>query len=400
MSDFWGESGNGGGFWGNEGSGRGRGGSRSTTVDLPVRAEPPARRPGRGRRPRRARRLSGAVTVMALLILVASLGGGGYFGYTELMTRLGAPDYSGRGSGNVTIEVVKDDYTADVGQTLVEADVVKSVKAFVQAAGNRLEGLQPGFYGMRRQMSAAAAVALLLDPKSRTGVVDVPPGKWASEIYARLSKATGIPVAKFKKVDPRSLGLPAAAEGRVEGYLYPGRYDLPPDATAAQLLKMMVSRFKQEVGNVDFGRGEDVGLTPSEVVTVASLIEAEAGRPEDYRKISRVIQNRLEDGMRIQFDTALLYAWQKRTLDVRERHQGIKSPYNLYLHDGLPPGPIGSPSVAAIEAALNPAKGKWLYFVATDPDKRLTEYAVSYKDFLKLKAKFEKWLEDNPQPRG
>jgi len=339
------------------------------------------------------------VTALATLILLASLAGAGYFGYTELRGPIGAPDHSGQGSGSVTVEVAKGDYTADVGRTLVEADVVRSVKAFVQTAGTRLQGLQPGFYVLRRQMSAEAAVTLLLDPKSRTGIIDVSPGKWASEIYAQLSKATGIPVSKFKKVDPRSLGLPASAKGRVEGYLYPGRYDLPPDATAARLLKMMVSRFKEEVRGIDFGRGERVGLTPAEVVTVASLVEAEAGRPEDYPKISRVVQNRLKIGMRLQFDTSLLYAWQKRTLDVREKHQAIQSPYNPYLNDGLPPGPVGNPGTAAIEAALNPAKGKWLYFVATDPDRRITEYAVSYEDFLELKAKFEKWLAANPQPK-
>ncbi|WP_344451642.1 endolytic transglycosylase MltG, partial [Actinocorallia aurantiaca] len=372
---------------------------------------PPARRPGGEHRPPGERRsgrkrspkgrwAGGTVTALAVLILLASLGGAGYFGYTELMDRTGAPDHSGQGSGSVTVEVVEGDYTADVGRTLVEADVVKSVEAFVQAAGTRLQGLQPGFYVLRRQMSAEAAVTLMLDPKARSGIIDIAPGKWALEIYTQLSKATGIPVSKFKKVDPRSLGLPASAKGRVEGYLYPGRYDLPPDATAARLLKMMVSRFKKETRSIDFGRDAKVGLTPAEVVTVASLVEAEAGRPEDLPKISRVIQNRLKAGMRIQFDTALLYAWQKRTLDVRERHQAIKSPYNLYLNDGLPPGPIGSPSTAAIEAALNPTKGeKWLYFVATDPDERLTEYAVSYEHFLKLKAKFEKWLAANPQPK-
>lgn len=418
MSDFWGENSTGGdGFWGDEEGGRRRGGGRSTTVDPPAQPKPPARRPdrehrpprerrsgerrsGRKRQPRKGRWVSGAVTALATLILLASLGGAGYFGYTELMGRTGGPDHSGQGSGSITIEVVEGDYTDDVGQTLVQADVVKSVKAFVQAAGTRLQGLQPGFYVLRRQMSAEAAVTLLLDPKSRTGIIDISPGKWASEIYTQLSKATGIPVSKFKKVDPRSLGLPASADGKVEGYLYPGRYDLPPDATAARLLKMMVSRFKKEVRDIDFGQGAKIGLTPAEVITVASLVEAEAGRPEDHPKISRVIQNRLKAGMRIQFDTALLYAWQKRTLDVREKHQAIESPYNLYLNDGLPPGPVGSPSAAAIEAALNPTKGEeWLYFVATDPDRRLTEYAVSYKDFLKLKAKFEKWLAANPQPK-
>ncbi|MEO3786076.1 endolytic transglycosylase MltG [Actinocorallia sp. B10E7] len=384
-TDFWGEG---------EDTRPRRRGSESTAVDLPVQSERSARRQ------RKTRRRGGAAVAMALVFLLILVGGGGYYGYTRLDTLMNPPDYSGEGTGRVTIEVAQGDYTADVGQTLLEADVVKSVKAFTKAAGTKLQGLQPGFYKMRRQMSAQAAVTLLLDPKARTGVVDVSPGKWSSEIYAQLSKATGIPVGKFKKVDARSLGLPASAKGKVEGYLYPGRYDLPPDATAEQLLKMMVSRFKEETRDIPFSKGAKAGFTPAEVLTVASLIEAEAGRPEDYRKISRVIYNRLNIDMMIQFDTALLYAWQKRTLDVRERHQAIDSPYNLYTHRGLPPGPIGNPSVAAIEAALNPAKGKWLYFVATNPTERLTKYAEDYEGFLKLKAEFEKWLKANPQPKN
>ncbi|WP_106402269.1 endolytic transglycosylase MltG [Actinocorallia populi] len=367
--------------------------SQATTVDLPVQAKPASRRSGR------KRRSSGLVTALAVLILVASLGGGGYFGYLEVRDRFGAPDYSGQGTGSVTIEVAVGEYTSHVGETLVEADVVKSVKAFVQAAGDQLKGLQPGFYDMRKQMSAAAAVALLLDPKSRTGIVDVPPGKWAAEVYAQLSKATGIPVGKFERVDARTLGLPAAAKGNVEGYLFPGRYDLPPDATAQQLLKMMVTRFKEETEDIDFDKGAKLGLTPSEVVTMASLIQAEAGRPGDYRKISRVLYNRLEIDMPIQFDTAILYAWQKRTLDVRNRHLEIDSPYNLYQNKGLPPGPIGSPGVTALKAVLNPAPGPWIFFVATNPTKRITKFTDDPEEFDKFKAEFNQWLEDNPQPK-
>jgi UPF0755 protein len=352
--------------------------------------------PSRGRRKRRG----GAAVLVSVLFLLSVLGAGCYFGFTKLQGHMPPPDYSGQGTEVVTVEVVKGDSTAKVGQTLKTAGVVKSVEAFTDAAGEKLQTLQPGFYRMRKQMSSENAVAALLDPASRIGVVNIPEGRWAAETYALLSEASGIPVEEFKKVDAASLGLPESAKGKVEGYLYPGRYDLPPDATAAQLLTMMVDRFKQETRHVDFAKGRELGLDPAQVITVASLIEAEAGRPEDRPKISRVLHNRLEIGMPLQFDPALLYAWQKRTIDVRERHQEIDSPYNLYRNKGLPPGPICSPSVAAIEAAMNPADGKWLYFVTTNPTERRTEYATSYNDFLRLKAKFNQWLRDNPQPEN
>ncbi len=351
-------------------------------------------------RHRGGKKRGGTAVVASLLFLLAVIGGGCYFGYTKLKEHMPPPDYSGRGAETVTVEVVQGDSTSDVGRRLVKAGVVKSVKAFTDAAETRLQTLQPGFYRMRRQMAARTAVASLLDPASRLGVVHISEGRWASEIYTQLSQATGIPVAEFKKVDPGSLGLPDFAGGKVEGYLFPGRYDLPPNATAAQLLGLMVARFRQETRGVDFSRGRALGLSPAQVVTVASLIEAEAGRPEDYRMISRVVHNRLKADMSLQFDPALLYAWQKRTIDVRRRHQDIDSPYNLYRHRGLPPGPISNPGRTAIEAAMDPAEGKWLYFVTTNPTERRTEYAVTYDEFLKLKAKFEKWLADHPQPRN
>lgn len=346
------------------------------------------------------KRRGGAAVLVSVLFLVAAVGAGCYFGYTKLQGHVPPPDYSGQGTDAVTVEVVKGDSTAEVGRTLQKAGVVRSVGAFTNAAGAKLQTLQPGFYRVRKRMSSEKAVATLLDPASRIGVVHVPEGRWASEVYALLAEAAKIPVKEFEKVDPDSLGLPESAKGKVEGYLFPGRYDLPPDATAAQLLSMMVSRFKQETQGIDFSRGERLGLDPSEVVVVASLIDAEAGRPEDRPKISRVLHNRLKIGMPLQFDPALLYAWQKRTINVRERHQDIDSPYNLYRHKGLPPGPVGNPGVAAIEAAMNPADGKWLYFVTTNPTERRTEYATSYDDFLKLKARFNQWLRNNPQPQN
>jgi len=381
-------------FWGDEEQPRrGSGNGRLSAV------QPRTAKRKRDKRDKRKRRGGGAAVMAALLFLVVVLGGGGYFGYTKLKNYMQPADYSGSGTGAVTIEVAEGDFTTKVGQTLQKADVVKSVKAFTQAAGTKLTALQPGFYKMRLKMSSAAAVALLLDPAAKAGVVNVIEGKWASEIFTQLSKQTGIPVGAFKKVDPKALGLPASAKGRVEGYLFPAQYNLPPKATATQLLKLMVDRFKQEIATINVGAGaKRVHRTPAEIITIASMIQEEAGKPGDYGKISRVIYNRLAKPMRMQFDTTVLYALQKRTLDVRNRHLEVQSPYNTYLHDGLPPGPIGNPGMAAIKAALNPTAGAWLWFVATDPSNRVTEFALNDEEFRRLNAKYQRWLKAHPQP--
>ncbi|MCD0449008.1 endolytic transglycosylase MltG [Actinocorallia sp. API 0066] len=353
------------------------------------------------KRDKRKKRGGGAAAVAAILFLVVVIGGGGYFGYTKLDTFMRPPDYSGAGSGETTIEVKDGDYTSSIAETLYKADVVKSSKAFIKAAEEepKIQGVQPGFYKMRKQMSASSAVQLILDPKARAHLVTIPEGLWASEIYQRLSKESGVPLKQFKKIKVKNLGLPSYAKGNVEGYLFPGQYSLPPDASATDLVKMMVDRFKQQVAPLNIKQGaKKRGVTPAEIINIASLVQAEAGKAEDQGKVARVVYNRLKIDMFLRFDTPILYAHKLRIYDVRNHHLTIDSPYNVYEHAGLPPGPISNPGLTAIKAALDPTPGKWLYFVAVDPTNQVTEFGETEAEFYKMKAKFEKWLKENPQP--
>ncbi|GAB2854095.1 hypothetical protein GCM10022221_62110 [Actinocorallia aurea] len=353
------------------------------------------------KRDKRKKRGGGAAAMAAVLFLIAVLGGGGYLGYTKLDTFMRPPDYDGQGTGEQTIEVKEGDYTSAIADTLFEADVVKSSKAFIKAAEEEpdIQGVQPGFYKMRKKMSAASAVELILDPKARAHILTIPEGLWASEIYQKLAKESGIPLKQFKKIKNKDLGLPAYAKGNVEGFLFPGQYNLPPDASATELVKMMVDRFKQEIQKVDLKAGaKKHGMTPAQIMSMAGLIQAEVGKPEDQVKVSRVIYNRLKIDMPLQCDTSVMYAHKQRTIDVRNNHLDIDSPYNLYDHKGLPPGPISNPGLSAIEAALNPAAGQWIYFVAVDPIHQVTEFGETDAEFAKMKAKFEKWLKEHPQP--
>jgi UPF0755 protein len=379
-------------FWGEEDPPR-RGGGRLSAVQS--RQDTSSKR----KREKRKRRGGGAAVMAALLFLLVVVGGGGYFGYTKLKNYMQPADYKGQGTGSVTIEVVQGDFTNKVGQTLQKADVVKSVKAFTQAAGTKLTSLQPGFYKMRLKMSSAAAVARLLDPAAKAGVINIPEGRRAVEVFALLSKQAKIPLAEFQKVkkNPKALGLPASANGNLEGYLFPAQYNLPPNATATQLLKMMVDRFKVEVSPLNLGSAaKKVKLTPRQVIIMASLIQAEAGKPADYGKIARVIYNRIDKQMPLGFDTTILYALNKRTLNVRNHETEINSTYNTYKHTGLTPGPISNPGVAAIKAVLRPTPGDWLFFVATDPTNRVTKFGITDDDKRKLDAEFRAWQKKHP----
>ncbi|MFC0040125.1 endolytic transglycosylase MltG [Actinomadura rayongensis] len=374
--------------------------------DLDLFAEQPRedrrRRPARVRQ-RRKRRSGSAAFLFSMAFLVAVVGTGGVLGAAWLNNRIHPPDYSGAGTGSVTVQVAEGATGVAIGDTLHEHGVIRSVAAFlkVYAGETRAGSIQPGFYQMRQRMSSRAAMALLLDPKSRAGnQITIPEGRRANEIYALLAKKTGIPVRKFQAAakDGAALGLPSYARGKVEGYLFPGRYDLDPNASAAGILKDMVARFKKETDDLELeAKASEVGLKPGDVVVLASLLQAEGGTEDDYPKIARVLYNRLNRGMKLQLDTTVLYALNKRTLHVTYKDTAVRSPYSTYYVKGLPAGAIDSPGEAALKAALAPAKGDWLYFVTTDPSTGYTEYGVTDADFTRMKNKLDKWLAQHPE---
>jgi uncharacterized YceG family protein len=357
----------------------------------------------RVRKRQKRRRSSGrAAALFAMAFLVAVFGTGGVLGYAWLDNQWHPPDYGGQGAGAVTVQIKDGASGSVIGTTLEQHRVVKSSRAFVKAYNKetRASGIQPGFYQMRLKMSSAAAMTLLLDPKSRAGnQIAIPEGLRAVELFERLAKKTGISVREFQAVakKPQNLGLPPYAKGRVEGYLYPGRYDLDPNGTAEQILKQMVDRFNKEAESVDLaGKAGKTKLSPATVITLASLVQAEGGKPSDLPKISRVIYNRVAQGMPLQFDTTVLYALNRRTLTVTNEDLKVNSPYNTYTHKGLPPGPISNPGPEAIEAALSPKKGPWLFFIATDPTNKITEFATTDAERQQLEKKFRAWQKAHP----
>ncbi|HZB31808.1 MAG TPA: endolytic transglycosylase MltG [Streptosporangiaceae bacterium] len=378
--------------------------------DLDLFSEPsrgghlPSERLGRrgqraaGKRQRRRRVGSRAATFFALAFLVAVVGGGGLVGYVALRGYMIPPDYSGEGTGRVVVQIKDGDTTQAMGDRLQGARVVKSSRAFLKVARNepRAQSIQPGFYTMRERMAAGAALALLLDPRSRAGnQITVPEGLRVQEVIQQLAKKTGVPLRDFQQVvsNPAGLGLPSYAKGRVEGYLFPARYDISPNATARDIIKMMVARFNREAADADLvRRARAAGLTPGQVVTIASLLQAEGGRHSDFPKVARVIYNRLRVGRPLQFDSTVSYVLNKRSLLVTNKEIQVRSPYNTYRVKGLPPGAIDSPGLAAIEATMRPAKGDWLFFVTTDPRRNITEFTDNEQDFARLKAKLDRYL--------
>jgi len=319
---------------------------------------------------------------LAVFLGLRSIGGGS------------SQQFSGDGDGSVTVVVAKGDSLRQIGRTLAEAGVVADEGAFVDAASAdpEAQSIAPGTYTLHEHMGGDAAVALMLDPASRqVKKLAIPEGWRMERIITAAAKATGLSEDSLKESLSRAgtLGLPAYAEGSPEGFLFPATYEFQPGVTSDQVIKAMLERFDQSATDADLATAaKAVGRTPLEIITVASILEIE-GAPEDYDKVARVIYNRLEQGMRLQLDSTVNYALGVSSLKLTADQLKTDSPYNTYLQKGLPPGPIDSPGDAAIQAALNPASGNWLYFVTTDPKTKKTEFATTYDQFLALKKKFQ-----------
>jgi UPF0755 protein len=347
---------------------------------------------GRGRSGRRGgrdkrgggKRRSG----MACLVVVVLLGGGlgtvGYFGYDFYQSHFAAaPDYGGDGSGSVEVEVPEGSTLAEMAAALEKAGVIKSRGAFTEAAAENQKalGIHAGIYTLHKKMSAASAIKLMLDPNSQSGLV-VPEGKRAKQIYALIDKALGKPEGTTAKAaKDGGLGLPAWADGNPEGLLFPARYPVGTKSDPSDVLKKMVQRAESEYEKLHLeAKANKVGKSPEQIIIIASLVQAEAQEDGDFGKVSRVIYNRLDQNMALGFDSTINYAKGESKLNTSIADTKIDSPYNTYRHKGLPPGPIDSPGLKAIDAALNPTKGDWLYFVTVKPgDTRFTDSAAEHQ---------------------
>ncbi|MBO0847188.1 MAG: endolytic transglycosylase MltG [Nocardioides sp.] len=343
----------------------------------------------------------------AVLIALAVVLGGAYFVGTKGLHYLKdhlqqAADYPGPGHGQVLFQVRDGDTTATIGQNLKADGVVASVDAFIAASDNK-NTIQVGFYHLKKKMAADEAFKILNNPKNIvTDTVTIPEGLRVTDVVSILAAQTKYSTADFQSAlkDTSALDLPSYAKGNPEGYLFPSTYGFGPKETPVQMLKDMVDRWKQAAQEHDLvAAAAKVGKSPAEVMTIASLVQAE-GRGSDMPKVARVIYNRLDgpgdrqgtNGL-LQIDATVNYALNRKGVVAvtNAETQNTDSPYNTYIHPGLPPGPINSPGDAAIKAALHPAQGDWYYYVTVNLRTGETKFAKTYQEFLQLKQEFAQY---------
>ncbi|MEN9856958.1 MAG: hypothetical protein RLZZ222_105 [Actinomycetota bacterium] len=300
-----------------------------------------------------------------------------------------APDFSCRESGReVIVHIDTGASGSAIGKVLLDAGVVKSSESYFRVAVGdpRSSQVAPGNHRLTLQNCAAQALEQLLDVKRLSGLINVQEGMWLSEILPQMYRAG------FSASDVRSalvnLKKPNGFTS-LEGLFFPAQYSFDKDTSALAALSSMVSRAESEMSAAGFFKSGEK-FTPQQLLTFASLIQAE-GKVQDFTKISQVIRNRLLKGMPLQFDSTVHYVKKSRgNIFLSTQGTLINSPYNTYRKYGLPPGPINSPGLQAMNAALNPEPGNWLYFITVAPSD--TRFTDNLEQFNIWKSEYKKNL--------
>jgi UPF0755 protein len=281
------------------------------------------------------------------------------------------------------VTVAQGETANDIGSQLQQRGLVRSSLAFRLAADQAGVGssLAAGDYELSKSMSTPEIIQVLAKGEVKRGLVATIPEGWRSEQIADRLEATGFaPRTDFLQAvaSPPSVPgfdtLPQPLPPRLEGYLFPETYEVPQPVSGSKAAELMLRMFTQRVGDA-FRAPSESKLTPHQVIILASIVEREAKVPNERATIASVYFNRLAADMPLQADPTVQYAvatrdgpaavaynyWRGLTPDDLQ----VESPYNTYLHTGLPPGPICSPGEASIRAVLQPARTDYLYFVAT-----------------------------------
>ena len=373
-----------------------------------VSAKPPrpphSRREMRRRRERRKRHKRIMMVIIALAVVLAAsctviLVGGLRHGTPRIVaTKEVAPDYPGPGGQPLEFTVESGQGADQVGANLVKAGVVKSTAAFLHAvASTQSESrLMPGTFDLRLRMKASDVVAILTDRNKAGGFLQVRAGERVRDVIARAVQLSGVPQSEFDAlIQAKGEGiLPQEAQGNFEGWLQPGEYDVRKAGSAKAILTDLVSKRIERLDLLGVPGGQD----RQNILNTASIIEAEVNKSEYYSKVAQVIHNRLDKGMPLGMDSTVAYSNNVSALKLTDAMlQNTNDPYNTRVHQGLPPGPIGSPGDEAIQAVMHPESGDWLYFVTVNMDTGETRFSDNQDQFNRDVKEYKAWQSQHNQ---
>lgn len=370
----------------------------------------------RAQRGRRRRRVTASVALATFVVIVVAAV---FLGSKLWHSVFGSgDDYTGAGRNDIVIQVHDGDSTTAIGQTLHEHQVVATLRAFLGAAhGNSsLASIQPGFYKLRTEIPAADAVRRLTDPQNRVGKLVIPEGRQLDDvqdvktnavtegIFSLISRASCVQLDGQRRcvsaedlrqaaanVSPSLLNVPdwaakqvAEMNGdhrRLEGLIAPGTWNIDPSGSPQEILAVLIeasaSHYAQN-GLLD--TATQLKMSPYQILIVASLVQRES-KPADFPKVARVIYNRLQVRQNLEFDSTVNYPLDRQEVATTDADRASATPWNTYVNEGLPATPICSPGDPALNAAVRPDPGDWLYFVTVDMQ-GTTLFTKDYQEHL------------------
>jgi len=306
-----------------------------------------------------------ALVILVMLFLIAAA-----VAVNQLRERVETP-YQAYAGAEVFVEVEPGDSSQAIAARLTSTGVVRDAWTFRLAVwrSGLARDLQAGEYHFTDPLSSMQVVDKIAAGQVYLRAITFPEGLTITEM-ADVFDARGFGtrdafISEAKRVELIQDLDPEAAT--LEGYLFPETYLLPRDATTADLVEAMLSQFRRSLGDTLRAEADRQNLSVRDVVTLASIVEKETGRADEYQLVSAVYNNRLRIGMALQCDPTVIYALQRDGLydgNLTRENLQHDSPYNTYRYPGLPPGPIAAPGLGALEAVLDPADVTYLYFVS------------------------------------
>ena len=282
----------------------------------------------------------------------------------------------GRPSKTIKLLIHRNQTVRQIGETLAARQVIRSPALFVTLArvlGNSRD-LRLGRYTLPLSISEYQALRVLRQGGEKNAFVTIPEGFTILQIARRLATEQVCDSGSFLAAchDTALLRRVQVNQSSAEGYLFPDSYYLPYETTPEEIIGIMSRRFFTVYSSLSAGRNlqssifnlQSSILSLHEIVTLASIVEAEAERDSERAIVASVFLNRLKRGMHLQSCATIEYLLPQRKAILTDADTKIESPYNTYLHPGLPPGPIGNPGKASLRAALYPAKSDYLFFVS------------------------------------
>lgn len=333
---------------------------------------------------------SKAIPIIIVTLVVILAGGGGFAVY---MNQAGKPVSPGS-TDTVNVNVAAGTGTKGIAKLLEKNGLIKSPEAFeIQTAFNGYkEKYKAGDYLLSPGMSMEKIMDTIASGHVNTVRFTIPEGYDIRRITDKLSSEGLIqPDAFAKELENGVFDYPFLKDAppgpnRLEGFLYPNTYDVFVNASEHDIIDRMLSQFNKEFKQEYYDQAKKMGLTVNQLITVASLVEREAKVDSERPLIASVIYNRLNKKMKLQIDATVQYALGDQKTRLYNKDLKIDSPYNTYKIQGLPPGPICSPGMKSIEAALNPAKTDYLYYVASpklDGTHQFTDSGQQQQQFAK-----------------